>query len=69
MGPADLLVITIYVSNARSMFQFALFHKKRKKTLLSYAISEYFYNSYKIPLLTQIGCQLLIQMKMRRDNK
>ena len=57
MGPPDLLVITIYVLNARSMFQFALFHKK----LLSNAISEYVYNSYKIPFLTQIGYQLLIQ--------
>jgi hypothetical protein len=39
---------------------FSLYFSTTKK-LLSNAISEYVYNSYKIPLLTQTGYQLLIQ--------
>jgi hypothetical protein len=58
MGPAVLLVTRIYVLNARNILQFVFFHQK-KNTFKRH--TEYAYNSYKIPLLTQIGYQLLIQ--------
>jgi len=54
MGPAVLLVTRIYVLNARNMLQFVFFHKI--KTTFKFR-TEYVYNSYKIPLLTQIGYQ------------